>query len=221
MRILAITGSPRAAKSQSSQLAQAALRGAAEAGATVEQVDLCKLRIDYCIACQFCYREGHCVHTDDFKSVYDKLLAADGIVLASPNYFRSVTAQMKTFLDRMSDAIHCQLLTGKYTCTVASAGGPAGEQVTAYLNDICSSFGAWVTGSATVSASGGPAAMQASEQQAVALGRDLAEAIRTQRRYADQAVKLAQIREYFRRLVERNKENWAHEAAVWSRLGWV
>ncbi|MGA1061462.1 MAG: NAD(P)H-dependent oxidoreductase, partial [Ilumatobacteraceae bacterium] len=40
--------------------------------------------------------------------------ATDGIVLGSPVYINSVTAQLKLVIDRLADAIHCQMFEGKY-----------------------------------------------------------------------------------------------------------
>jgi len=93
-------------------LVNAVLEGAKASGADVELVDACKLKIDYCNACDVCYAKGLCIHEDDFEGLYRKMLDSDGLILASPVYFRSVTAQLKTLIDRMADAIHCQLLTG-------------------------------------------------------------------------------------------------------------
>ncbi len=129
MKVLGICASPRGSKSTTLRLVQAALEGAKASGAEVELVDVCKLDIKFCNACQVCFKEGKCVHKDDFQGLYEKILAADGLVWGSPNYFRSVTAQMKTFIDRMADAVHCQLLRGKYCCSVSS-GGSNYDQVT-------------------------------------------------------------------------------------------
>jgi len=144
MKVLGICASPRGSKSTTLRLVQAVLDGAKASGAEVELVDLCKLDIKFCNACQVCFKEGKCVHKDDFQGLYDKILAADGLVWGAPNYFRSVTAQMKTLIDRMADAVHCQLLNGKYCCSVAS-GGSNYDQVTTYLDGIMLNFGAFVT----------------------------------------------------------------------------
>ena len=40
------------------------------------------------------------------------MMDADGIVLGSPVYINGVTAQLKTMIDRLADAIHCQMLEG-------------------------------------------------------------------------------------------------------------
>ena len=125
MKILGINASPRGSKSQTLRLVRAALDGAQKTGAETELVDLCKLDIEYCNACGSCFAKGKCIHDDDFEELYRKILSCDGIVVGSPNYFHSVTAQMKTMIDRMADTVHCQLLTGKYGCSVATAGSPA------------------------------------------------------------------------------------------------
>jgi hypothetical protein len=44
-------------------------------------------------------------------------------VLGAPNYIDSVPAPIKALFDRMADAIHCQMLTGKFGCSVCTAGG--------------------------------------------------------------------------------------------------
>ncbi|WP_342771917.1 flavodoxin family protein, partial [Methanoculleus sp. UBA300] len=49
------------------------------------------------------------IKDDDFSGLYQTMLESDGIVLGSPNYINSVTAQTKTLFDRMADAIHCQM----------------------------------------------------------------------------------------------------------------
>jgi multimeric flavodoxin WrbA len=220
MKILGLCGSARGERSLTLHLTKALLKGAAQAGAATELVDITKLRIEYCIGCQICYREGRCAHKDDFEPLFRKIMEADGLVLASPNYFQSVSGQMKTLIDRMSDVIHCQLFAGKYGAAVATAGGPRWAEVTGYLTQILGGYGAWVVGAAGVSASDAPATQAAAESKAAALGAELAEAIRTQRRFPEQEARLAQMRDYFKTLVERNKANWMHEAEVWARVGW-
>src|SRR5512136_689590 len=158
MKILGINASPRGSKSQTLRLVKAVLDGAKSAGADVELVDVCQLDIEYCNACQVCFKTGACNKKDDFQDLYEKILSSDGMVWGSPNYFRSVTAQMKTLIDRMADAIHCQLFTGKYCCNVATAGH-GHEEVTDYLNAIMINFGAFVVGSSGASMSEGPQAI--------------------------------------------------------------
>ena len=217
MKILGINASPRGSMSQTPRLVRATLDGAKESGADIELMDLCELDIKYCNACGVCFAKGRCIHEDDFAELYQKILKADGLILGSPNYFHTVTAQMKTMLDRMADTIHCQLLTGKYGCSVATAGSPASDEVTDYLNKILIGFGANVVGQVGASPRL-PGTMEAAEKEAFALGQELAVAIRVKRVYPDQEAVHQERREYFKALVEMNKDIWTHEYEHWKRM---
>jgi multimeric flavodoxin WrbA len=219
MKILGICASPRGSKSTTLRLVQAVLDGARTAGATVELVNVCDLDIKYCNACQVCFKKGKCVHKDDFEELYNKILAADGLVWGSPNYFHTVTAQMKTLIDRMADAIHCQLLTGKYCCSVAT-GGNNYDQVTDYLDGLMMNFGALVTGNVGAQMSKGPGSLEEAEKKALQLGKTLAEDIRTKRDYIGQREMQEEIRGYFKNLVKMNKDNWEHEYEYWNQINW-
>jgi multimeric flavodoxin WrbA len=58
------------------------------------------MNIAPCDGCEACHQTGECRIQDDMQEVYKKLLAADGIILGSPVYFWSVSAQAKTLMDR-------------------------------------------------------------------------------------------------------------------------
>ncbi len=219
MKVLGICASPRGSKSTTLRLVQAALDGAKASGAEVEMVDVCEMEIKFCNACQVCFKKGECVHKDGFQGIYEKILAADGLVWGSPNYFHSVTAQMKTLIDRMADAVHCQLLSGKYCVSVAS-GGSNYDQVTTYLDGLMLNLGASVTGSAGAAMNQGPNAQEEAEKKAFLLGKSLAEDIRSKRDYVEQRKMHEENREYFKKLVKMNKENWEHEYEYWNKLNW-
>ncbi len=53
-------------KSQTLILVKAVLESAKASRVDVELVDACKLRINYCNACDVCYAKGKCIHEDDF-----------------------------------------------------------------------------------------------------------------------------------------------------------
>ena len=221
MKILGINASPKGSKSQTLKLVKAVLNGAKSKGCDVELVDLCKLHIEYCNACGLCYKKGKCSKKDDFNVLYKKILAADGLVMGSPNYFRSVTAQMKTMIDRMADAIHCQLLTGKYSVNVATSGGLGqDQQVTEYLNEIMLNFGSFVTGSAGVSVRSDPKTLEKVERKAFRLGEALAEDIRSRKNYRKQRKTLEENKKYFQSLVKMNKDEWIHEYKYWDKKNW-
>jgi multimeric flavodoxin WrbA len=221
MKILGINASPKGSKSETLKLVKAVLNGAKSKGFKVELVDLCKLRIEYCNACGACYKKGKCAKKDDFQFLFKKMMAADGLVMGSPNYFRSVTAQMKTMIDRMADAVHCQLLTGKYSVNVATSGGPGQYlQVTDYLNEIMVNFGSFVTGSTGVSLRSGSRALERAQKKAFRLGCALAEDIRAGKVYTKQRKKHEDNKQYFQSLVKMFKDEWTHEYKYWDKKNW-
>jgi multimeric flavodoxin WrbA len=221
MKILGINGSPKGEKSQTRRLVMAVLEGARKTGADVTFVDICDLEIRYCTACGTCYAKGECIHDDDFPALLEKMLEADGIVLGSPNYINSVTAQLKTMLDRMADSIHCQYFTGKYGCSVSTAGGSFADEVADYMNGALLHLGATTVGRVGVNLMGNPEAILPAEKKAKELGRTLADAIRTGSKDPVQVKLQAEQREYFKRLVTFNKDLWKHEYDHWKTMNWL
>jgi multimeric flavodoxin WrbA len=219
MKILGINASPIMEKSQTRRLVLAVLDGARKTGADVTFVDICSLDIKYCTACGTCYAKGECIHDDDFPVILEKMLDADGIVWGSPNYINSVTAQLKTLLDRMADSIHCQSFSGKYGCSVSTAGGSMAEEVADYMNDTMRNLGATTVGKVAVLLGADPNAIVPAEKEAKELGRKLADAIRTQWKDSLQEKYHTERREYFKRLVTFNKDLWKHEYDYWKDSG--
>jgi multimeric flavodoxin WrbA len=58
------------------------------------------MQIAPCDGCMTCHQSGECKIKDDMQKVFEKLLAADGIILGSPVYFWSVSSQTKALMDR-------------------------------------------------------------------------------------------------------------------------
>ncbi|MBO5522317.1 MAG: flavodoxin family protein [Roseburia sp.] len=97
--ILIISSSPRKG-GNSDTLCDYFMKGAEEAGNHVDKIRLAELKIGYCSACYACKTKGHCVKKDDMEQVITKMRNADVIVLATPVYFYTMCAQMKTMIDR-------------------------------------------------------------------------------------------------------------------------
>ena len=98
--ILILKGSPRV-KGNSAVLADQVFAGAKEVGAKVESVYLHGLDIGPCDACDVC-QDGYegCIIEDDMQSLYPKIIEADVIVIASPIYWFTISAQTKLCIDR-------------------------------------------------------------------------------------------------------------------------
>jgi multimeric flavodoxin WrbA len=99
MHVVGIMGSPRR-NSNTEILLDAALRGAEECGATTQTVRVCEMAIDPCREYYHCAVDGTCSINDDMRQVYEWLIAADRIVLASPVFFYGLTSQVKAMIDR-------------------------------------------------------------------------------------------------------------------------
>ena len=97
LRVTAINGSPHGAIGNTSQMIRMVGEGLAREGIVLEEIRLTERDIAYCIGCAVCLEKGVCWRRDDHAGITEALLAADGIILASPVYFKHVTAQMKTF----------------------------------------------------------------------------------------------------------------------------
>ena len=99
MKVLILKSSPRP-QGNSSTLADQLGVGATRAGAQVESISLHQLKIRPCNGCDACVKTGRCTTKDDMQPLYDKLIEADGIVLASPIYWFTFNAQLKICIDR-------------------------------------------------------------------------------------------------------------------------
>ena len=99
MKAIAIVGSPRK-KGNTETLTRHALKAMEEEGLETELVRLAEHNIKPCIACENCTKEERCPTKDDLFPIYLKMKAADAIILASPVYFGSATAQIKALMDR-------------------------------------------------------------------------------------------------------------------------
>ena len=97
--VLVISASPRKG-GNSDTVCDEFIRGAQESGNHAEKIFLASKNIKYCIGCGVCNTTQKCVQKDDMAEILDKMVEADVIVLATPVYFYTMDAQMKTLIDR-------------------------------------------------------------------------------------------------------------------------
>lgn len=97
---MVLSGSPRRG-GNSDILCDQFILGADESGNQTEKIFLRDKDINYCLACDTCQTNGGiCDQDDDMAEVLDKMIASDVIVMATPVYFYTMNAQMKTVIDR-------------------------------------------------------------------------------------------------------------------------
>ena len=99
MKVLAVSSSPRL-HGNSDLLCDQFLKGATEAGHSVKKIRLAEKSISPCAACDGCQSDAVCVKRDDMADILEDVISADVIILATPVYFYSMSAQMKIFIDR-------------------------------------------------------------------------------------------------------------------------
>lgn len=99
VKIIGISGSPRL-KGNTNYLINKSLEVAKELGAETELIKLGNAKISPCTACNKCKKTGKCSIEDDMVEILEKVENADGLIIGSPVYFGTMTAQLKTFVDR-------------------------------------------------------------------------------------------------------------------------
>ncbi len=104
-RVLIISTSLRR-NSNSGMLAKEFARGAKEAGNEVRLISLRGKKIGYCEGCYACQRLGQCIISDDAIKIEEEMFGSDVLVYATPVYYRGISGQMKTLLDRVNPR-HC------------------------------------------------------------------------------------------------------------------
>ena len=126
MRVIAINGSPRK-QGNTDLLLRTVLEPFTKAGADIEFVELAGHAIRGCTACYLCFHKqnGKCVLTKDLvNECITKMVAADVILLGSPNYFTDVTSEMKALIDRcgMVSRANGNLFRRKLGAAVVASG---------------------------------------------------------------------------------------------------
>ena len=99
MFVLGLQGSPRL-KGNTSILLSAFMDEAESLGAGVHCLHASRVKISPCMECGNCEEKGFCAIDDEMQHIFSMLRRADLIVMATPIFFYSVTAQLKTLIDR-------------------------------------------------------------------------------------------------------------------------
>lgn len=99
MKIVVLEGSPNQHGS-SNLLAGEFIRGAQDAGHTVEVIDAAHADLHPCTGCVHCGYEGPCVQKDDMEQFRKLILGADMMVFVTPLYYYGISAQLKILIDR-------------------------------------------------------------------------------------------------------------------------
>lgn len=109
-KVVIVFGSPRK-NSNTHILVQEAQKGLTDSGIASEIFFLNDMNIKGCQACYHCKINDStvCIVNDDMLKIHQAMESGDGLIVATPIYFAGVTAQTKTWLDRMFPYIDMNL----------------------------------------------------------------------------------------------------------------
>ncbi len=136
LTIVGVNGSPRKG-GETATLLRKFLEEFDKNGGETHLIDLIDKKINPCLGC---YSENPslckfpCIQEDDMREIYDLLLKADVIILASPIYWFNMSGLMKNFLDRLTcTANNGYLLEGKIGIVLAVSRENEGGRVNAAM----------------------------------------------------------------------------------------
>ena len=218
IKVLLISSSPHTEKSRTFSLAKDVLIGLSQEGADIETVHLDDFKVFFCKHCEECHKDIlHCPLPDDVHVILKKMLEADGIIFASPNYINQVTASMKALFDRLSHFIHCKRLLGKYVLGVVSSGSGQDKDVLDYIRYYAHICGAQYSGGVSSTVPIG----NEKKQEALKLGESLNKDIKDKRLFPEQMKIIEAGKEHFKKIIEMRKNVWIEEYQYWKDKGWL
>jgi len=219
LKIVAIVGSPHGEKGSTAGLTRLVLDGTQREGASARTFYLPGDTVLPCIACDYCHKKGKCPQKDSFEEIRQAILESDGLVLASPNYIFSVSAQMKAFMDRCSCMVHCLGFHGKYGASVVTSGGGDEKHIADYLNHFMMITGIQSVGSvwATMGLIFGDEFPEDIATRARELGKRLVGAWKNKEVFPEIQQKMDAFKERMRQLMEYRKDEWDHEYEYWKK----
>jgi multimeric flavodoxin WrbA len=108
-----------------------------------EIVTLSDYRLKACQGCEVCIWKGgeFCPLGDDRDVLMDKIMASDGVILASPNYNGHVSGIMKTFVDRFAFVCHRPRYFGKVCTSIVTYSFARGDKIVEYLDILAMTLG--------------------------------------------------------------------------------
>jgi multimeric flavodoxin WrbA len=112
-------------------------------GVQGEVVVLSDYKLAACRGCKICFIKGEqlCPLKDDRDLLFEKMMASDGVVLATPNYSFQVSGTMKTFLDRLGFMFHRPRFFGKAFTSIVVQGFYGGSKILSYLDFVGNGLG--------------------------------------------------------------------------------
>jgi multimeric flavodoxin WrbA len=133
MEVTTVLGSPRE-KGNTATVLDLFEKLMLQQGHKVDRINIMDYEVNGCLGCQTCRKvryEPSCRQQDDAVSIFERIIASDAVVYATPLYTYGFTAQMKALIDRQYCLVtgygspeYTSLLQGKRTALLVTCGGP-------------------------------------------------------------------------------------------------
>ncbi len=221
MKIIAILASPHGLKGNTARLLKIVLEGAKRKGAKTETIVLSGKSVAPCLGCNICHIKGKCRQKDDFEAIKEKIMGADALILATPNYIDQVSAQLKAFIDRCCGVVHCLGFEGRYGAAVITSGGGGDKPVAGYIERFLIKIGVRPVGSVCatmrgIEGSGFPGDIA---NKALALGEKIADSVNKKSKTKKVEREMNAFRERMKALIAYRKKEWPYECKYWETKG--
>lgn len=138
MKVVAFNGSPRR-NGNTASLVRLVFAELESRGIDTELVQVGGNPIRGCVACMKCFenRDGHCAQKGDLlNECLDRMVEADGLIIASPTYFADVTSETKALIDRagLTSVANDHMLKHKVGAAVVAVRRAGSTQVFDSIN---------------------------------------------------------------------------------------
>jgi multimeric flavodoxin WrbA len=98
-KVIGLLGSPLS-DGNTAKLLDRALKGAEDAGCTVEKIEISSLDFQSCMEMLFCKDHDTCIMDDDMQQLYPKFKDMDALIIATPVMTMGIPGKLKSMMDR-------------------------------------------------------------------------------------------------------------------------
>ena len=98
-KVIGLLGSPLS-DGNTAKLLDRALKGAEDAGCTVEKIEIASLDFQACMEMLFCKDHDTCIMDDDMQQLYPKFKDMDALIIATPVMTMGIPGKLKSMMDR-------------------------------------------------------------------------------------------------------------------------
>jgi len=98
-KVIGLLGSPLS-DGNTAKLLDRALKGAEDAGCTIEKIEIASLDFQACMEMLFCKDHDTCIMDDDMQQLYPKFKDMDALIIATPVMTMGIPGKLKSMMDR-------------------------------------------------------------------------------------------------------------------------